>query len=142
MLIKDKRKAWRTIFLIAVAIASYPTFVLTYTWSHVLKSELPGGRHGPLDAYRHTLASAVVAHTAGKNAVLLVNRFMEKSGKASNAMDIHNNLVGASIGRSTHSFSAIEPAFATAVATGSVNAVSADQVTWLEPNKWQGGKLR
>ena len=139
---KRKRSKLRLLLLIGLIAASYPAFVLTYTWSHVLKSELPGGRHGPLDAYRHTLASAVVAYTLNQNAVHLVNGFMEKNGKRSNAMDTHNNLVGASIGARSIRFADIEPAVKTAVSAGAIRATQSSQVTWLEPDKWQDGKLR
>jgi hypothetical protein len=95
---KRKRPWLRRLVLAGLTLAAYPTFVLTYTWSHVLQSPLPGGRHGPLDAYRHTLASAVVAHTLDARVILLVNGVMERHGRRSNAMDIHNNLIGAGIG--------------------------------------------
>ena len=95
---KRTRPWLRRLALLALVLATYPTFVLTYTGSHVLQSPLPGGRHGPLDAYRHTLASAVVAYTFDARAIDLVNGVMERRGRRSNAMDIHNNLIGAGIG--------------------------------------------
>ncbi len=139
---KKKRRRLQLLLLVALLAASYPTFVLTYTWSRVLKSELPGGRHGPLDAYRHTLASAVVAYTLNQDVVRLVNKFMEKRGKRSNTMDIHNNLVGATIGAHSVHFADIEPAVKAAISAGAVHATQPGQVTWLEPDKWQDGKLR
>ena len=75
---KRTRHWLRRLALLALVLATYPTFVLTYTWSHVLQSPLPGGRHGPLDAYRHTLASAVVAYTFDARAIDLVNGVMER----------------------------------------------------------------
>jgi hypothetical protein len=118
---------------------AYPTFVLTYTWSHVLRSPLPGGRHGPLDAYRHTLASAVVAHTLDPRVIDLVNAVMERQGRRSNAMDIHNNLIGAGIGSRAARFSDIEPMVARSVAAGRIDAPSPDQTIWLPPEDWKEG---
>ena len=137
----NKRGKLRLLLLIGLVAASYPTFVLTYTWFHVLKSDLPGGRHGPLDAYRHTLASAVVAYTLNQDTVHVVNKFMEQRGKRSNAMDTHNNLIGASIGAQSMRFDDIEPTVKAAVSAGAVHAAQSGQVTWLEPEEWQVGKL-
>ena len=105
---KRTRPWLRRLALLALVLATYPTFVLTYTWSHVLQSPLPGGRHGPLDAYRHTLASAVVSHTLHPRVVSWVNAVMEHQGKRSNAMDIHNNLIGARIGARAVRFAEID----------------------------------
>lgn len=137
--LKRKRR-WRTgLVLIGMLLTAYPAFVLTYTWSHVLQSPLPGGRHGPLDAYRHTLASAVVAYTLDARAVGLVNGVMERRGRRSNAMDIHNNLIGARIGARAMRFSDIEPMVARSVASGSIDAASTDQTTWLPQSDWKEG---
>ena len=130
------------LLLLVLALPIYPGFVLAYTWFHVLRSPLPGGRHGPLDAYRHALASAVVAYTLDSRAIHLVNDAMERHGKQSNAMDIHNNLIGASIGAQAKRFSDIEPAVTNRVATGTVNATAPDQITWLPERQWQEGSLR
>ena len=61
--------------LIATALLamSYPAVVLGYTWTYVLMSDFEGGRHGPLDAYRHTLASAFVSYTSTPSVVALVS---------------------------------------------------------------------
>ncbi|MBD9477975.1 hypothetical protein [Pseudoxanthomonas sp. PXM02] len=137
---RHSRITW--FLLIVLALATYPGFVLAYTWSHVLQSPLPGGRHGPLDAYRHTLASAVVAYTLDARAIRWVNNVMERRGKRSNAMDIHNNLIGASIGSQATRFSDIEPAVTRRIATGTINATAPDQITWLPEPQWQEGSLR
>jgi len=137
--IRRKRPWLRRLMLASLIMAAYPTFVLTYTWSHVLQSPLPGGRHGPLDAYRHTLASAVVAYTLHARAIDLVNGVMERRGKRSNQMDIHNNLIGAGIGSRADRFSDIEPAVARSVAAGGIDAPSPDQTTWLPPGDWEEG---
>lgn len=137
--LRRSRLAWflLTLFLLAL----YPGFVLAYTWSHVMDSPLHGGRHGPRDAYRHTLASAVVAYTLDARAVGLVSRVMERRGKPSNRMDVHNNLIGASIGARAMRFSDIEPEVARHVAMGTVDAASPDQTTWLPELQWQDGSL-
>ncbi|SDQ54070.1 hypothetical protein SAMN05428982_1502 [Pseudoxanthomonas sp. CF385] len=136
---KRKRPWLRRLVLLALVLAVYPAFVLIYTWSHVLQSPLPGGRHGPLDAYRHTLASAVVAYTLDARAIDLVNGVMERRGKRANAMDIHNNLLGAAIGSRAARFSDIEPLVARSVAAGQIDASSPDQTTWLPQDDWKEG---
>ena len=136
---KRKRPWLRRLVLLALVLAVYPAFVLIYTWSHVLQSPLPGGRHGPLDAYRHTLASAVVAYTLDARAIDLVNSVMERRGKRANAMDIHNNLLGAGIGSRAARFSDIEPMVARSVAAGQIDAPSPDQTTWLPRDDWKEG---
>jgi hypothetical protein len=133
------RRKLRKIFWLAVGMSLYPIFVITFTLSHVIKAELPGGRHGPLDAYRHSLASATVSYTIGKWAVDLTSWIFESSKKDSNKMDIHNNRLGAEIGKKVTSFSAIEPAIRQAVSNGKIAATAEDQITWLEPEKWRDG---
>ncbi|CAN7399254.1 hypothetical protein LJR143_002281 [Pseudoxanthomonas sp. LjRoot143] len=136
---RRRRSWWRRLAWIVLILGAYPSVVLTYTWSHVLRSPLPGGRHGPLDAYRHTLASAVVAYTLDARAVRVVNRVMEGRGTRANAMDIHNNLIGAAIGSRVPRFSDIEPSVARSVASGRVDAPSSGQTTWLPPDEWKDG---
>ena len=122
-------------------VSAYPAFVFGYTWSHVVRSNLSGGRHGPLDAYRHTLASAVVSFTLGPRAVEWATWAMESASKDANRMDRHNNLIGAGIGASARSFSAIEPAVHAQVLRGAVNAPDPGKVTWLPPERWGAGRL-
>ena len=136
----------RTHFLVPIAavvllLSAYPAFVLGYTWSHVVRSDLPGGRNGPLDAYRHTLASAVVAFTLGPGAVEWATRVMESGSKPSNVMDRHNNRIGAGIGSRAHSFAELEPAVRAHVLRGAVNATDAAQATWLPPEGWRAGRF-
>jgi len=134
-----------TLFIrIAVAVlvvSAYPAFVLGYTWSHVAGSSLPGGRHGPLDAYRHTLASAVVAFTLSPRAVEWVTSAMERRSTDANLMDRHNNQIGAAIGMRAHSFGEIEPAVQAQVQGGAIDAGDAGQVTWLPPERWRKSLL-
>jgi len=122
-------------------VSAYPAFVLGYTWSHVAHSNLQGGRHGPLDAYRHTLASAVVAFTLSPRAVEWVTSAMERDRNDANLMDQHNNGIGAAIGLRVRSFSEIEPAVQAQVQRGAVNARDAVQVTWLPPERWRRSRL-
>lgn len=129
------------VLVVVLSLAAYPAFVLGYTWSHVLRSELPGGRHGPLDAYRHTLASAVVGFTLGRQPVEWTTSVMERDGRDANRMDRHNNTIGAAIGSGANSFSEIEPAVRGRVLQGTVDAVDTAQVTWLPRTKWRAGRL-
>jgi hypothetical protein len=125
----------------ALLVSAYPAFVLGYTWSHVARSNFPGGRDGPLDAYRHTLASAVVAFTLSPRAVEWATAAMERGTKDANLMDRRNNQIGAAIGLRAHSFGEIEPAVQAEVLRGAVNARDAVQVTWLPRERWRASRL-
>jgi hypothetical protein len=126
---------------LTVILSVYPCFVLIYTWSCVFQSNLEGGRHGPLDAYRHALASAVVSHTLGEWAVNLMTSLMESRGKDSNNMDRRNNRIGAHIGSSSKSFSVLEPSVRKSVLNGAVNSTDTNQITWLPKEKWRAGRI-
>jgi hypothetical protein len=119
----------------------YPALILGYTWFHVANAQFPGGRNGPLDAYRHTLASAVVAYTLDKRVVNAVSTVMESQNNRSNLMDKHNNRIGANIGTEAVSFSDIQPAVMNAVNQGTNNAKSPSQVTWLTSEYWKESTL-
>ena len=88
-----RRRGLRALLAFAI-VAVYPAFVLGSVYTTTLHSDLPGGRNGPKDAYRHSLASATVAYTGSARWVDWVTRFMEHGdgGDAANAMDRHNNL--------------------------------------------------
>lgn len=122
-------------------VIAYPGFVLGYTWSHVAESNLPGGRFGPLDAYRHTLASAVVSYTLSPRAVDWVTSVMERGRGPSDRMDRHNNRIGAGIGARAGSFGEIEGAVRAEVQRGVINAKGPDQITWLPPGRWRTNRL-
>ena len=122
-------------------MGAYPLCVLAFTWSHVLRSDLSGGRHGQLDAYRHTLASATVSYTLGEWAVNLTTSVFEWDDKDSNKMDRQNNRIGAGIGSTVESFSEIEPAVLQSVRKGAVNSADLNQITWLSVQKWRDGRL-
>jgi hypothetical protein len=139
--VKRRAKLLLWIPIAVLLIGAYPTFVLGYTWSHVSASSLPGGRRGPLDAYRHTLASAVVAYTLSPKAVDLVTAVMERRGRKSNLMDRHNNRIGAAIGLRAKSLSEAERMVSAQVLHGAVNATDPDQITWLPQKWWAEGSL-
>jgi hypothetical protein len=122
-------------------ISAYPAFIVGYTWSHVVRANLPGGRHGPLDAYLHTLASAVVSFTLGPRVVRWATAILERGRKRSNLMDQHNNRIGAAIGARVAAFSEIEPAVRAEVLRGTIHAADPMQVTWLPPERWRAGRL-
>ena len=138
---KNKRKILRRLGALALLLSIYPLFVLIYTWSCVFRSNLEGGRHGPLDAYRHALASAVVSYTLDEWAVDLMTGLLESKGKNSNKMDSHNNRIGAQIGAQSKSFGELEPAVRRYVLDGAVNSTDTNQITWLPKEKWRDGRL-
>ncbi|RBD48788.1 hypothetical protein BRM52_23015, partial [Xanthomonas oryzae pv. oryzae] len=92
-----RTRHWRVFALAMLALAAYPAFVLIAVYSQWLGSGLPGGRNGPADAYRHSLASAIVAYTLSPRCVDWVTAVMERGGVGtpSRAMDAHNNGIGA-----------------------------------------------
>lgn len=138
------KRRWKLLSVAAsvcMIFATYPTFVLGYTWIKVAQSDLPGGRHGPLDAYRHTLASAIVSYTLNEGVVERVSGVMEHQEIATHRMDRHNNRIGASIGSKAKSFWEIEPAVAKRVAKGKLMARDSDQSTWLPKAMWGDRKM-
>ena len=125
------------IIAVTLVVLAYPAFILGYTWSYVARADLPGGRAGPLDAYRHTLASAAVAFTLSPRVVEWTTWAMERSDSAENLMDRHNNQIGAVIGSNARRLSDIEPTVHSQVLHGTVNATDRLQVTWLPPQRWR-----
>ena len=137
-----KPRTLRRRVTIALLIAGiYPLLVLAYTWSCVLRLDLKGGRHGPLDAYRHALASSVVSYTIGRWAVNLITSVFESGGKASHNMDRHNNRIGAGIGAGSRSFGDLERAVSQAVENGTVNTTDPQRITWMTENQWHDGRF-
>jgi hypothetical protein len=136
-----KIKFIRRFCVMALLLSVYPLCVLVFSWSHVLRSDLKGGRHGPLDAYRHALASAVVSYTLDEWAVKLTTWIFESGGKDSHQMDIHNNRLGAHLGTTATSFSDLEPAVHRAVQNGTVSSLDSEQITWLSSDRWREGWL-
>ncbi|MGV3772712.1 MAG: hypothetical protein ACO1QB_07415 [Verrucomicrobiales bacterium] len=138
---KNKRKIFLRVGVFLLVLSLYPLFVLIYTWSCVYRSDFQGGRHGPLDAYRHALASAVVSYTLHERAVDLVTRLMESGGKDSNVMDARNNRIGAQIVGEVKSFAELEPAVRRFVLNGRENSMDTNQVTWLPKDRWRDARL-
>jgi flagellar basal body-associated protein FliL len=134
---RARRRRLRWLLLVAL-VAAYPVAVLSYVYWFSLTSGLPGGRHGPQDAYRHVLASAVVAYTLSPRVVHWVSAVMEPNQTdLGDRMDRHNNAIGAAIGEEAESFAAIRPEVERRVAAGRVFARHRQQVTWLPPSMWR-----
>jgi hypothetical protein len=129
----------RILALFAIALGVYPAFVLGTVYATTLGSDLPGGRHGPKDAYRHSLASATVAYTGSPRFVEWVTAVMENGGDGGpdRAMDAHNNRIGARIGANAESWAGMRAAVLAAVKAGGIEAEDDDRITWLPPERWQ-----
>ena len=136
---RSRRRPWRRIAVVALLMAAYPLFVLGATYRQFFAVHLPGGRNGPADAYRHSLASAIVAYTLSPRCVDWVTDVMERggSGNAARAMDAHNNHLGARIGASATSWSGMQASIRDAVRNGAVDTTDPDRITWLPASRWQ-----
>lgn len=126
-------------FVFAALAGAYPAFVLGTVYATTLRSDLPGGRHGPKDAYRHSLASATVAYTGSPRWVEWVTAVMEDGGRgdAARAMDAHNNRLGARIGARADSWTQMRADVLAAVQAGGAMVEDDDRITWLPPERWQ-----
>jgi hypothetical protein len=138
---KTRRKILLRLGALVLLLSIYPLCVLIYTWSYVFRSNLEGGRNGPLDAYRHALASAVVSYTLDERAVYLITSLMESRDKDSNKMDRHNNRIGAHIGAKSKSFHELEPSVRQCVLDGAANSTDTNQITWLPKERWRRGRI-
>ena len=127
------------LLIFCAVIAAYPVFVLAATYSQYFQAGLPGGRNGPADAYRHSLASAIVAYTLSPRCVDWVTALMERGGEGnpSRAMDAHNNRIGARLGAAAPTWTAMQREVRAAVDHGAIDARSPDQITWRAPAAWQ-----
>ena len=126
----------KKLLLLGLLLAVYPAFVLGYIWIHCYQSDFIGGRNGQLDAYRHTLASAVVAYTLSPRAVVIVTEIMERKGSVGNLMDQHNNALGSAIGVNAKSLYELNSRVINHIQHGAVNTSSRTQTTWLPRNFW------
>lgn len=117
-------------------VVLYGVLVLGYVWWHCYHSPLKAGANGPLDAYRHTFASAVVTYTTSPKVVQLVSSVMEYKNKPANLMDKHNNAIGMTIGQQVKSLDDIDALVVAKVKNGQVNSADSTQVTWLPPRYW------
>ncbi len=133
------RRRWRRWVLAAALLGAYPVFVMVAVYAQFFAVGLPGGRNGPADSYRHTLASAIVAYTLSPRCVDWVTQVMERGGQgnAARAMDAHNNRIGARIGATAGSWNSMQQAVLAAIKSGAIDARSAEQITWLAPPAWQ-----
>jgi hypothetical protein len=133
------RRRWRRWFFAVALLGAYPAFVMVAVYAQFFAAGLPGGRNGPADAYRHTLASAIVAYTLSPRCVNWVTQVMERDGQgnASRAMDAHNNRIGARIGATAGSWNSMQQAVLAAIRNGAIDARSAEQITWRAPQAWQ-----
>lgn len=133
------RKRLRWPLTVFAVLALYPAFVLATVYVATSQSDLPGGRHGPRDAYRHSLASATVAYTGSPRWVEWVTAVMENGGIGDDtrSMDAHNNLLGARIGAEARSWSDMRAAVLAAVQSGGVGMQDGNRITWLPPERWQ-----
>lgn len=138
-----RRRRWaKRLLVAALLLGAWPAFVLGTVYSITLRCELPGGRHGPRDAYRHGLASAIVAYTASPRLVEWVTDAMEGDG-LSHRMDAHNNHVGASIGAAAPGWHDMLRAVRDAIDAGREAAdgagIDADpaRFAWLPRDRWR-----
>jgi hypothetical protein len=135
-----RRRRWRLrVLAVLVALGAYPAFVMIAVYSQWFAADLPGGRNGPADAYRHSLASAIVAYTLSPRCVGWVTAVMERGGQGnpSRAMDAHNNAIGAHLGASAENWTAMQREVRAAVDHGAIDARSPEQITWRAPEAWQ-----
>jgi len=88
---RKNRKIFLKLAALAFIVFFYPMCVLTYTWTCVFQSDLEGGKNGPLDAYRHTLASAVVSHTLGEWGVKVTTGTMGSQACGGRQMWFHKS---------------------------------------------------
>jgi hypothetical protein len=119
----------------------YPIFVLSFVWWHCYQSPFKGGTNGPLDAYRHTLASAVVAYTTSPKLVEITTFWMENKNQPANLMDQHNNAIGAKIGSNANAFSNLPSIVTAQILHGKVNASNPNQITFLPKSWWKDSVL-
>ncbi|MEL1264564.1 hypothetical protein [Pseudoxanthomonas putridarboris] len=131
-------RRWRWLAFAGAALSIYPASVLGTVYWQTQHSALEGGRNGPRDAYRHTLASAIVAYTLAPGVVDMVTTVMEGDGSASaaRAMDAQNNRIGARIGATAGSWDELLRRVRVSVAEGAVDAEDPEQSTWLPADTW------
>ncbi len=139
---KPKLITWRFWLLLVLLPCVYSASVLYFVYTNVWSSGLKGGGNGPADAYRHSLASALVAHTLSPKVVDLVTEIMENQGEDDplHAMDRHNNRLGAEIGASIplswHSVEEVNQVIRKKVDNGNINATDPNQIRFLPKNYW------
>ena len=123
--------------VLLIVLAVYPAGLLGYVWYHCWSTGLEGGKKGPLDAYRHTLSSAMLAYITTPSAVGFVTRVMEFRDRPTYLMDRHNNAISAEIGEHAHSLDEIEPLVRARIKAGTIDARTDTQATRLPPQQWR-----
>lgn len=126
-------KKW---FILAAILSIYPVGILSYVWYNCYVSEFEGGENGQLDAYRHTLASAVVSYTLSPVVVEVFTSVTEFPDADAYVMDRHNNNIGKNIGNQATSFKQINGLIIEAVKKGAESTADPNQVTWLGKSTW------
>lgn len=126
------KKKYLFVFLLLIS----PFFMFIATMHGLaFNSGLSGYRGGPMDAFRHSLASAYVARYVGKWAVVTFTDFTERNHSSKyDVMDMHNNNVGVLIG--TSDTKDIYDEVKLRVSRGKINSQEAHVITWLPENKW------
>ncbi len=137
---RRRRIVRRCLWVLAVLLA-YPLALVGATYAITLSSGLPGGSHGPCDAYRHALASAFVAYTLSPNCVEWVTDCMEgEDPEASHVMDAHNNRVGIRVAASATSLADLIGKVRRAVERGAEIAPRTlsdrRRIVWLPEEEW------
>ena len=129
--------------LCAALMLAFAVWLLGSTYSIVLRSGLPGGSDGPMDAYRHTLASAQLSYVLGPGVVTVFTTLTERHPERNrdDAMDTHNNLLGAAIGAQAGSLREVRAEVLHRVRAGGVDRADPGQVTWLPSRYWSEGLI-
>ena len=121
--------------LLLMSIAPLSLIAFAFWESH--QSGLPGRRGGPQDAYRHVVASALLAYFVSPRAVEIATAFLERNqGGTHEAMDQKNNRIGAQLGERSRSLDLLRADARKLVAAGAVDATDKSQVTWLPRDRW------
>ena len=136
-----QRRLWGAGLLCLLLPLLYTMWILVQVYSAVWGSGLPGGGNGPADAYRHSLASALVSYTLSPRVIEAVTRLTERHADAADAMDRHNNRLGARIGAQAASLADTKAQIRRAVNAGQVYAPNDDQITWMPPSSWQNDRF-
>ncbi|MBS9779197.1 MAG: hypothetical protein KGV51_01085 [Moraxellaceae bacterium] len=137
---------WRFWLLLILLPCVYSASLLFFVYTNVWNSGLKGGSNGYADAYRHSLASALVAHTLSPKAVIFVTEIMENQGAddASHIMDRHNNRLGAKIGASIPlswgSVEQVNQVIRNKVDNGKINTTDPNQIRIMPKNYWRDNR--
>lgn len=140
--LKGGRFVWRGAFALAVV-----ALALSFAWALLLSpfyaaaflTGLPGMRGGPQDAFRHTLASAVVSRFISPAAVDWVTDATESGRTRNSRMDRHNNRIGRELGLRGGSATQLYGRVREQVAAGRADSDDPAVTTWLPEKNWTVG---